>query len=47
MLKDTAALKAGGRDNGKPGVRKDYGENYYAAFVKDPAGYRLEVYCGK
>ncbi len=43
----TAALKAGGRDNGKPGVRKDYGENYYAAFVKDPAGYRLEVYCGK
>ena len=43
----TAALKAGGRDNGKPGVRKDYGENYYAAFVKDPAGYRLEAYCGK
>jgi catechol 2,3-dioxygenase-like lactoylglutathione lyase family enzyme len=42
-----AALKAGGRDNGKPGIRKDYGDNYYAAFVKDPAGYRLEVYCGK
>ena len=42
-----AALKAGGRDHGKPGIRKDYGENYYAAFVKDPAGYRIEAYCGK
>lgn len=41
-----AALKAGGRDNGKPGVRKDYGDNYYAAFVADPDGYRLEAYCG-
>jgi len=39
-----AALKAGGKDNGKPGVRKDYGENYYAAFVVDPDGYRLEAY---
>lgn len=42
-----AALKAGGRDNGKPGVRRDYGENYYAAFVVDPDGYRLEAYCGR
>ena len=41
-----AALAAGGRDNGKPGVRKDYGLNYYAAFVVDPDGYRLEAYCG-
>jgi catechol 2,3-dioxygenase-like lactoylglutathione lyase family enzyme len=41
-----AALKAGGRDNGKPGLRKDYGENYYAGFVMDPDGYRLEAYCG-
>jgi catechol 2,3-dioxygenase-like lactoylglutathione lyase family enzyme len=41
-----AALKAGGRDNGKPGLRADYGDNYYAAFVVDPDGYRLEVYCG-
>jgi|SRR5579885_257691 len=40
-----AALAAGGRDNGKPGLRKDYGENYYAAFVVDPEGYRLEAYC--
>ena len=42
-----AAVKAGGRDNGKPGVRKDFGDNYYAAFVIDPDGYRLEAYCGK
>lgn len=42
-----AGLKAGGRDNGKPGLRADYGENYYAAFVIDPDGYRLEAYCGK
>jgi catechol 2,3-dioxygenase-like lactoylglutathione lyase family enzyme len=41
-----AALKAGGRDNGKPGVRADYGPNYYAAFVVDPDGYRIEAYCG-
>jgi catechol 2,3-dioxygenase-like lactoylglutathione lyase family enzyme len=42
-----AALKAGGKDNGAPGVRADYGPNYYAAFVIDPDGYRIEAYCGK
>jgi catechol 2,3-dioxygenase-like lactoylglutathione lyase family enzyme len=42
-----AALKAGGKDNGKPGVRADYGPNYYAAFAVDPDGYRIEAYCGK
>lgn len=42
-----AALKAGGKDNGKPGVRADYGPKYYAAFAIDPDGYRLEAYCGK
>jgi catechol 2,3-dioxygenase-like lactoylglutathione lyase family enzyme len=42
-----AALKAGGRDNGKPGLRTDYGGDYYAAFVIDPEGYRLEAYCGR
>ena len=42
-----AALKAGGKDNGKPGVRADYGPKYYAAFVIDPDGYRIEAYCGK
>jgi catechol 2,3-dioxygenase-like lactoylglutathione lyase family enzyme len=42
-----AALQAGGKDNGKPGVRKDYSPSYYAAFVIDPDGYRIEAYCGK
>jgi catechol 2,3-dioxygenase-like lactoylglutathione lyase family enzyme len=42
-----AALKAGGRDNGAPGIRADYDANYYAAFVLDPDGYRLEAYCAK
>lgn len=41
-----AALKAGGADNGKPGVREDYSPNYYASFVIDPDGYRLEAYHG-
>ncbi len=40
-----AALANGGRDNGKPGVRADYAPDYYAAFVIDPDGYRLEAYC--
>jgi len=39
-----AAIAAGGIDNGEPGIRKDYGEDYYAAFVVDPDGYRLEAY---
>ena len=41
------ALVSGGRDNGKPGLRADYGENYYAAFVIDPDGYRIEAYCSR
>ena len=40
-----AALATGGRDNGAPGLRADYGPNYYAAFAIDPDGYRLEAYC--
>ncbi len=40
-----AALAAGGKDNGAPGLRADYGPDYYAAFVIDPDGYRLEAYC--
>lgn len=40
-----AALKAGGRDNGAPGLRENYGPDYYAAFVVDPDGYRLEAFC--
>jgi catechol 2,3-dioxygenase-like lactoylglutathione lyase family enzyme len=41
-----AALQAGGKDNGKPGLRTDYGPNYYAAFAVDPDGYRIEAWCG-
>ncbi len=36
-----AALRAGGRDNGKPGLRPEYGATYYAAFVFDPDGNNL------
>ncbi|HSZ91432.1 MAG TPA: VOC family protein [Acetobacteraceae bacterium] len=42
-----AALNAGGADNGTPGLRVDYGPNYYAAFAVDPDGYRIEAWCGK
>ncbi len=42
-----AALKGGGKDNGKPGLRADYGPDYYAAFVLDPDGYRLEAYTSR
>ena len=42
-----AALRAGGSDNGGPGLRTDYGAHYYAAFVVDPDGYRIEAYCSR
>jgi catechol 2,3-dioxygenase-like lactoylglutathione lyase family enzyme len=38
-----AALKNGGKDNGPPGLRPDYGPRYFAAFVIDPDGYRIEA----
>jgi catechol 2,3-dioxygenase-like lactoylglutathione lyase family enzyme len=38
-----AALAAGGKDNGKPGYRKDYWPGYYAAFVYDPDGHNIEA----
>jgi catechol 2,3-dioxygenase-like lactoylglutathione lyase family enzyme len=38
-----AALAAGGKDNGKPGPRPNYGPHYYAAFVKDREGNNIEV----
>ena len=42
-----AAIAAGGTDNGKPGVRKEYHPNYYGAFVLDPDGHNIEaVYHG-
>lgn len=40
-----AALRAGGTDNGPPGIRPHYGPGYYAAFVIDPDGYPLEAVC--
>ena len=36
-------LKAGGRDNGRPGLRTDYSPNYYAAFLFDPDGNNVEA----
>jgi hypothetical protein len=38
-----AALKAGGKDNGKPGAREAYGPMYYGAFVISPAGHNTEM----
>ncbi len=40
-----AALAAGGKDNGAPGLRPQYGPNYYAAFVLDPDGNNIEAVC--
>ena len=39
------ALEAGAKDNGAPGIRADYAENYYAAFVIDPDGNNIEAVC--
>lgn len=41
-----AAVAAGGADNGAPGLRAEYGPDYYAAFAVDPDGYRIEAWCG-
>ncbi|MGH1560614.1 VOC family protein [Caulobacter segnis] len=40
-----AALKAGGRDNGAPGLRPHYDKDYYGAFVLDPDGFNVEAVC--
>lgn len=40
-----AAIDSGGKDNGKPGLRPHYHENYYSAFVLDPDGHNIEVVC--
>ena len=42
-----AALAAGGIDNGAPGPRPHYHENYYGAFVLDPDGNNIEAVCHK
>lgn len=40
-----AALEAGGKDHGAPGLRPNYHPSYYAAFVIDPDGHNIEVVC--
>jgi hypothetical protein len=40
-----AATRAGGKDNGLPGVRADYAPNYHAAFVLDPDANNVEAVC--
>ena len=40
-----AAIAAGGRDNGAPGVRAHYHPDYYGAFVLDPDGHNIEAVC--
>ncbi|HXO65978.1 MAG TPA: VOC family protein [Steroidobacteraceae bacterium] len=42
-----AGIKAGGRDNGAPGLRRDYSPSYYAAFLLDPDGNNIEAVCRK
>jgi catechol 2,3-dioxygenase-like lactoylglutathione lyase family enzyme len=40
-----AAMSAGAKDNGGPGLRPHYHKNYYAAFVLDPDGHNVEAVC--
>ena len=40
-----AAIKAGGKDNGKPGLRTEYHQHYYAAFIHDMDGHNIECVC--
>ncbi len=42
-----AGLKAGGKDNGKPGLRADYSPTYYGAFLIDLDGNNIEAVCFK
>ena len=39
------AIAAGGKDNGKPGLRPHYHQNYYGAFILDPDGHNIEAVC--
>jgi catechol 2,3-dioxygenase-like lactoylglutathione lyase family enzyme len=41
----TAAIAAGGVDNGEPGIRELYHPDYYGAFVRDPDGHNIEACC--
>jgi catechol 2,3-dioxygenase-like lactoylglutathione lyase family enzyme len=38
-----AALQAGGSSDGPPGLRPEYSDGYYAAFIRDPEGNRIEA----
>jgi catechol 2,3-dioxygenase-like lactoylglutathione lyase family enzyme len=40
-----AGIAAGGQDNGQPGLRPHYHENYYGAFILDPDGHNIEAVC--
>ena len=40
-----AVLSSGGRGDGEPGVRPQYHPDYFAAFVRDPDGHRIEAVC--
>ncbi len=45
MRSTARRVAAGGKDNGAPGLRPQYGPNYYAAFVLDPDGHNIEAVC--
>ena len=45
VLPLTEGMRGGGVDNGKPGLRSDYGPTYYAAFPIDPDGNNIEAVC--
>jgi hypothetical protein len=40
-------MKAGGRHEGGPGPRPDYGPNWYAAYLRDPTGNKIAIVCRK
>lgn len=45
LVLEVASEETGGRDNGAPGLRPHYHENYYGAFVLDPDGHNIEAVC--
>ena len=40
-----AGLNAGGTDDGKPGIRTEYSENFYVAYLRDPIGTKVAIFC--
>jgi len=40
-----AGLKAGGKDDGKPGIREEYTEQFYVAYLRDPIGNKIAFFC--